>query len=1184
MSSFEFATLLDPSTIRQCWKGHFTRHESPQLLINRGHRLEVCSWSDKGITIDHQLTSAETQVSFCIPLHQSEIWSFDFVLFNVGEDWMLTQWNGEEFKTCEFSSQLTEESLDEHYNRRINGIKSTRVVWNASLNLALFVTQSSHGWITLVEIRPVKDKFPYLIFHDIELGCDLKYEDTISSLFYDRLPESYWQQSILIDMELLFIKTEFRLLLLMKNITYMGGVSFRVITMTINIDNDETSVFIHLIELPDPCSLLVVKEEGELVSGRYEHYWPLGKDNIPINAVLSGSQFNDSSTEHNSQLEGNPVCYEYIDTELIIIATDIGSKQLHLSFTNFQSEFYLMTTDTEPVLTPVEVDGVTTCPLQMTLLNSGQTQGEIGVLFVAGNASDSVLLLTKTGTENYSVREKWSRLYCVIAVDSLSPIRDFHIIPDPLNSHELQLLVCSGSSPFGTVKKCSLSYSIDCLSIAPTKLQVRIHTSCVTELLLVQNGVKLLKCKAECDDEFDGYLCMSYNDGISQWSQILDIQREPFSITELPGFDSSHSTLLLESIRSSRGTLLIQVTDHEVRVLHSVDGVQSIWTDLNQISKCSYCEQHLALASINELILIKVESTSCLTVIHRLQQFHQISTLNILQFDKEGDFALAVGEWFSNEIQFYSIPELSSIGVISIGKFHPRSILMTPQSSRNNTGLLVGTNNGFVLNLTGSFTPESDFQSSSISYCQIGSTEVSLSVICKGKILAASDQSAVLEFDEMCLNITRLFLGRGRCQSLVTLHLQNSSIDDNNWLGWITEHGELRFGRLQSNRKLHWTTSRIGFTPMQSLLHLKSASLLISSVDDGNDSRWCLMLMDPCTLKILTSWKLPYGHSIDSMMETKLPYCNPWTGSLSQEDDWGSFIIIWTHVDEQNANAKLSVFQISVSPVLDGLHKKELLLIGAIPLLEPVFCSAIAFVNTLPQPIVSKEQSPATKVSLKGETGQFRDFKWTGNWPVIISGNQSGFYGTLLAILDSESLLTEGHELTSVSNLIKNKNPKQIEDTVLNHGRLYYHRTKARMTEGAITSLSTLGSRITCSGFLSSSSIFVLKMHSEELHFVRVLGQSDNQITLLVVGEQNDLDDIMINEMAEPGPLICYEVSDWMSPLFALFSGVHTGKLGLHFQSSEEATETEEAELVFYTSTGGVYSNDTFIRQEKNTV
>eukprot|EP00210_Caulerpa_lentillifera_P000057 g54.t1 len=82
---------------------------------------------------------------------------------------MLTQWNGEELEICACVSQFTK-SLDGHHNQRINGIKTTRVVWNTSLNLALLVIQSSHGWITLVKIKPVKDKFPDLVFHDIELG------------------------------------------------------------------------------------------------------------------------------------------------------------------------------------------------------------------------------------------------------------------------------------------------------------------------------------------------------------------------------------------------------------------------------------------------------------------------------------------------------------------------------------------------------------------------------------------------------------------------------------------------------------------------------------------------------------------------------------------------------------------------------------------------------------------------------------------------------------------------------------------------------------------------------------------------------------------------------------------------------------------------------------------------------
>lgn len=454
------------------------------------------------------------------------------------------------------------------------------------------------------------------------------------------------------------------------------------------------------VRLQDASSLLILKKEWKLGSW---NFWPLGKNGVPGSSTIFGNSQPWSSTT-NWVLEGHPSCYEYLNSDLLILATNLGN-------------FYLIKPEIDPILTPVKINRFTTNPLSLTLINPGLEVDQPGVLFVSGKWSNSMVFLTDLMDENCTVIEKWKSLKSVIVIDSLTPIRNCQSLLDPLGSQELQLLILCGKSPFGAVKKSCLSYSIKSLSIAPTRLP---------------NGVLLLKSKVKKDDPFDRYLCMSYNDGISQWSQILDIQNDAFSITELPGFDSSHCTLLMESFKGSRIDLLIQVTCQEVRIIDVEIGVLSIWSEFDRISKSCLFEDYLALGSVDQIVLLKLESEK----INRealIDQNHQTSALEFLYFANKEILFLAIGEWTNTAIKIHSIPDLDPLTLIPTAGFQPRSILMTSCSSSDQTKILVGTNTGSVLCLEGQFTPEGQFCSTGSSICQIGRTEVKLKKISDSK-------------------------------------------------------------------------------------------------------------------------------------------------------------------------------------------------------------------------------------------------------------------------------------------------------------------------------------------------------------------------------------------------------------------------------------------------------------------
>lgn len=348
-------------------------------------------------------------------------------------------------------------------------------------------------------------------------------------------------------------------------------------------------------------------------------------------------------------------------------------------------------------------------------------------------------------------------------------------------------------------------------------------------------------------------------------------------------------------------------------------------------------------------------------------------------------------------------------------------------------------------------------------------------------------------------------------------------------------------------------------------------------------------------MKIILSWDLPHRYTLDSMLATKLPFFTPDSGILHPEEDWKSFVLIWTHVEdhfEEHCNPELSIFEISVSPVFeeDQVFKKELILIGRISLPGLVFCSGIAFAST--------ESSPMT-VLLKNEQKQEScSCEWTGTWPVVITGTQDGLNGSVLAIQDLNSAIQK-NSITESSSCKTGEILEQQEVQNLQQGRIYYHSITPQETTGPITGLSCKGSTISNTGFLTSEAACLLEMKSElkftrvptrcSLEFTRkilvlddtqILLLGEYQISLIEIGTVYDVDALARGEDAELGQAAFEQLCEELN-LCTLFSGVCQGRFGLDFKSLEDTESELESELVFYTSTGGVYSNNSIFKRKR---
>lgn len=229
----------------QCWKGQFTSTEHPQLLINRGLRLEISHWNQDHLIIEHHLTSSDTHVLFTIPLHRPDLWPLDIVLYCTSDfRWILTRWTGLDFEDQEFLGPGFDEVFSEDSKQRIDGFINTSVQWSEVKGL--LIVQFRHGWIVSIYIEVETEGFPNLKFDELNLSHDLERNIETSNLT-SNLVDEYWQNCIILQMELFYNSTDFRLLFLTKMTDYIDDEgTYRIVE--INIDQNFRNSIIRILE------------------------------------------------------------------------------------------------------------------------------------------------------------------------------------------------------------------------------------------------------------------------------------------------------------------------------------------------------------------------------------------------------------------------------------------------------------------------------------------------------------------------------------------------------------------------------------------------------------------------------------------------------------------------------------------------------------------------------------------------------------------------------------------------------------------------------------------------------------------------------------------------------------------------------------------------------------------------
>lgn len=203
--------------------------------------MEISHWNQDHLITDHHLTSPETHVLFSIPLHRPELWPLDLVLYCTSDHrWILTRWTGLDFEDQEFFCPGHDEITLEVSKQRIDGFISTYIQWREAEGC--LSVQFRHGWILLIQIEVENEGFPNLTFDDLNLHRSFNVDVKMAS----NLEEDYWQNCMILQMELRLFLTDFRLLLLTKKTDYIDDGTYRIVE--INIDQDFTQSIINILE------------------------------------------------------------------------------------------------------------------------------------------------------------------------------------------------------------------------------------------------------------------------------------------------------------------------------------------------------------------------------------------------------------------------------------------------------------------------------------------------------------------------------------------------------------------------------------------------------------------------------------------------------------------------------------------------------------------------------------------------------------------------------------------------------------------------------------------------------------------------------------------------------------------------------------------------------------------------